>query len=1034
MKNTKVLSTIRLICISSLFLCCLLIADYVQHRTNAASLARSPFPQTCTPPTGLIISEFRLRGPNGVNDEFIELYNNTDTPLTVCTADGSSGWAVVSADGTVRFIVLSGTIIPKRAHYLAGSSSYSLSSYASRNINYSTDIPDNTGIALFNTANSANFTTGNRLDAVGFTSNAALYREGAGLTAIGISNVQYTFRRNLSAGTPADTNDNAADFQFLATDASLGSKLGAPGPQNINSPIQRNPDTPVVLLDTTVSNTQEPNRVRDLTSDPANNSTLGTLAVRRRVTNNTGFPVTVLKFRVTSVTTFPPPSGTADLRARTSSVQVVTNVNDATTCAANGIPSTPPCSVTVRGLLLEEPPTQPNGGGYNASLSLALPQPLAAGASASLQFLLGVQQTGNFHFFVNVEVNAPISNINVAVNCNTSALINFRTSVPSTAFVEYGATTSYGLTTIHDTVRFYTEHAIQITGLNANTTYHFRINANSNGLAQSSDHVVTTAASGADCPALPVEVDTRMPDMSGAVEKTVKATGGHYTLSQFQNALNDAAAATGKRIITVDAGTTVTGAFTLPANTDQSWIVVRSSSHASLPEGKRVFPSNASSMFKIVNVSVDPAITTIGNTNHWRFIGAEIVPNAASLPTLNDEQTRIVAIGVNETSEANLPHHIVFDRCYVHGIANKSTKRGYFLNGTDLGVIDNYIEEFHATGSDGQGILLGAIKRVRIINNTLMCGGENMMWGGFGIPITGFVPSDLDYRLNHHFWPLKWKKNDPSYAGIDWVIKNLFELKTSSRALFYGNLMEQWWKADQDYPWVIKQEQNSPSTEDLQRDLTFYKNLTRKVGMGFSIVGRTQGGNAKPDRVWIMHNLYEVDGVTWDDEATGSDLLADCSYIANDTDHARFFHNTCINANPVNQTGGGRILLLGDPPAVMAGFVWKDNIGDKREFGVKASGQSEGTNSLNQATTGGYIFTNNGIVNIGGDPGGYPSGQFWSTSWLLLNFNGGRNGNYRVTSGSIWDNAATDKTDLGADIDGVEGATANTTTGHWPSP
>jgi hypothetical protein len=31
----------------------------------------------------LIISEFRLRGPNGANDEFIEIYNNADMAHTV---------------------------------------------------------------------------------------------------------------------------------------------------------------------------------------------------------------------------------------------------------------------------------------------------------------------------------------------------------------------------------------------------------------------------------------------------------------------------------------------------------------------------------------------------------------------------------------------------------------------------------------------------------------------------------------------------------------------------------------------------------------------------------------------------------------------------------------------------------------------------------------------------------------------------------------------------------------------------------------
>jgi YD repeat-containing protein len=360
---------------------------------------------TCTPPTGLVISEFRLRGPGGVRDEFVELYNNTDAALTICTVDGSSGWAVASADGIVRFVVPANTTIPGRAHYLATGSSYSLGSYAASDLAYASDIPNNTGIALFNTANPANFTTTNRLDAVGFTSDAALYREGAGLTTIGIGNVEYTLRRNLAAGTPADTNNNSADFQFLSTDGSSGSKLSAPGPENLSSPIQRNAQMPLVLLDTTVAASVAPNRVNDFTSDPANNSTYGTLSVRRRIVNNTGAAVSRLRFRVTTITTYPVPSGTADLRARTSTALVTMNVNDSNTCAATGTPSTPPCTVTVNGTTLEQPPNQPLGGGYNSTLAVALPQPLAAGASVNVHFLLGVQQTGNFKFFLNVEAS-----------------------------------------------------------------------------------------------------------------------------------------------------------------------------------------------------------------------------------------------------------------------------------------------------------------------------------------------------------------------------------------------------------------------------------------------------------------------------------------------------------------------------------------------------------------------------------------------------------------------------------------------------
>ena len=149
-----------------------------------------------------------------------------------------------------------------------------------------------------------------------------------------------------------------------------------------------------------------PNRVRDFTSDPANNSTFGTLDFRRRVVNNTGGPVTRLRYRIIDVTTFPAPSGIADLRSRTSSLVVVSGINDAATCLASNGVATTPCTVNVQGTTLEQPPSQPNGGAFNSTWSsgtVTLGTPLANGASINIRMLFGIQQTGSFKFYLNIE-------------------------------------------------------------------------------------------------------------------------------------------------------------------------------------------------------------------------------------------------------------------------------------------------------------------------------------------------------------------------------------------------------------------------------------------------------------------------------------------------------------------------------------------------------------------------------------------------------------------------------------------------------
>jgi hypothetical protein len=370
--------------------------------------------------SSLIISEFRVRGPSGANDEFVEIFNNGNTSHTVASNVGT-GYGIAASDGTVRCTIPNGTVIPGRGHFLCTNSvAYSLGGYATGDATYTTDIPDNAGIALFNNNVPADFILANRLDAVGSTSEAnTLYKEGTGYPALTPFSIDYSFYRDNcgkqgsitamgacpSGGTVVDTNNNAVNFIFVdtnGTSAGAGQRLGSPGPENLASPIERDASMPAFLFDATVSQSLAPNRIRDFTSVPAQNSTFGTLEIRRRVVNNTGANITRLRFRVVDVSTFPAPSGTADMRARTTA-DTTDNVNDPVTCA----PGSPPCVVTLLGTTLEQPPSQPNGGGFNGTLSagtVTLGTPIPPGNSVFVRFLFGLQQTGNFKVYVNIEI------------------------------------------------------------------------------------------------------------------------------------------------------------------------------------------------------------------------------------------------------------------------------------------------------------------------------------------------------------------------------------------------------------------------------------------------------------------------------------------------------------------------------------------------------------------------------------------------------------------------------------------------------
>jgi subtilisin-like proprotein convertase family protein len=388
--------------------------DGGQGDTGAISAANLTLAGTAAP-AQIIISEFRVRGPNGANDEFIEIMNRSTTDHTVAATGTGTGYGIAASNGVVRCTIPNGTVIPANGHFLCVNSvGYSLASYPAGNgttatgdATYTTDIPDNAGIAIFSTNVPGEFDLATRLDAVGSTSEAnTLYKEGTGYPALTPFSIDYSFYRIATGmasagiteptfptiGVPWDRDNNALDLVFVdtnGTSAGAGQRLGAPGPENLSSPTWRLDGFVRGPLDSCVGTTAPPNFVRDFTSDPANNSTFGTIDLRRTFTNTTGGNITRLRFRIQKITTFPAPSGFSDLRPRTSSAVVVTV-------------DRPPCgsgtsNITVQGTTLEQPPSQPNGGGFNSTMSagvVTLATPLAPGASIDLRFLFGIQQTG----------------------------------------------------------------------------------------------------------------------------------------------------------------------------------------------------------------------------------------------------------------------------------------------------------------------------------------------------------------------------------------------------------------------------------------------------------------------------------------------------------------------------------------------------------------------------------------------------------------------------------------------------------------
>jgi hypothetical protein len=63
--------------------------------------------------------------------------------------------------------------------------------------------------------------------------------------------------------------------------------------------------------------------------------------------------------------------------------------------------------------------------------------------------------------------------------------------------------------------------------------------------------------------------------------------------------------------------------------------------------------------------------------HHYRFVALEMSPTEGAA------LTNIIELGNDAKSADGTPHHIIVDRCYVHGDPKAGSRRGIALNSRD---------------------------------------------------------------------------------------------------------------------------------------------------------------------------------------------------------------------------------------------------------------------------------------------------------------------------------------------------------------
>lgn len=468
----------------------------------------------------------------------------------------------------------------------------------------------------------------------------------------------------------------------------------------------------------------------------------------------------------------------------------------------------------------------------------------------------------------------------------------------------------------------------------------------------------------------------------------------------------------------------------LPNKAGSGYITIRSSRYAEIPVrdffSKEPTPDVAKLMARVTTAfAAQPVFSAAPGAHNYKLLGLNLQP------ANNGNGTRIVELGVSgdaQKTAEQMPHDFVIDKSWLHAAPTQEMQRCLALNSSNNDITNSWFTECHGRGYDSQAIAgWNGGSNSRIINNSLSGAGENFMLGGSPASIPNLTPTGIEFRGNYVWKPLSWYASDPSYAGIQWSVKNLFELKNARQVTASGNVFEGNWTDAQSGRAV----QFTPRPSDsgawaVVEDVQFINNIVRLTGSGVNVLGiddPPQPQEVRLHKVRIANNVWEIDGPRFGSNGVFATVI-------NGADQVTIENNTAI------QTGS--ILITDYLPST--GFVYRNNISRHNVYGVFGSGKSTGNVTLAYYFPG-AVFAGNVIAQevLGPDSPSnieavYPAGNYFPASLASVGFVDFANGNYRLASSSPYKNKGTDGKDPGANIDALIAAQSGGVPTPSPSP
>ena len=479
----------------------------------------------------------------------------------------------------------------------------------------------------------------------------------------------------------------------------------------------------------------------------------------------------------------------------------------------------------------------------------------------------------------------------------------------------------------------------------------------------------------------------------GSNQLTVRAGGN------LQAALE--AARLGDTII-LQAGATYDGPFILRdkgkgKGTDADYITIRIDDLASIPkEGERVKPKvHSGSMPKISAPSQQAAIRADPGAHHFRFIGIEIAP----APSANYVYNLIDLGDSNYHSIEQFPHHLIFDRCYVHSTGLNKARRGFALNSVETSVLNSYVSGFAGEGDETQAIAgWNGPGPFHIINNYLEAGAEVILFGGADPSIPNLIPSDIEISRNYLYRPSEW-------AGKV-TMKGTFELKNARRVKVDGNVLES--TNPRQVAFVITvRNQNGKAPWSTIQDVEITNNISRHASSGINVLGNDDQFPSQPaQRIRIANNLF-------------TDLTSpgDISYFLQVSGGSALTveHNTVQNI--------GNIISAYNEPTTS--LVFRDNIVQYNSYGIACFIQGAACpvlpycRCLPDAMMKGNIIADNANVSANYPiDKAFPSGNFIIASYDQVGFEDYKRDKWRLRGN--YRNKGTGQKDPGIDFEAFE--------------